>query len=80
MSNLLWRILIHVIDTVTYKFSKYTSIVACSEERNHHTTARTTTPLFTICDRNADGSYIPSANDRVQVEGHFVTDGVCVWL
>ena len=23
-------------------------------------------------------NYIPSANDRVQVEGHFVTDGVCV--
>ena len=30
------------------------------------------------CDWNAGGNYIPSANDRVQVEGHFVTDGVCV--
>ena len=25
-------------------------------------------------------NYIPSANYRVQVEDHFVTDGVCVWL
>ena len=32
-------------------------------------------------DWNAGGNYIPSANYRVQVEGHFVlhiTDGVCV--
>ena len=42
------RILIHVIVTVTYKFSKYISIVACSEERNNHTTGRTTPPLFAI--------------------------------
>jgi len=33
--------------------------------------------------RNAGGNCIPSANYRVQAEGHFVlpiTDGVCVWL
>ena len=30
------------------------------------------------CDWNAGGNYIPSANYQVQVEGHFVTDGVCV--
>ena len=30
------------------------------------------------CDWNAGGNYIPSANYRVQVEGYFVTDGVCV--
>ena len=39
-----------------------------------------TTPQVERCDWNAGGNYIPSANDRVQVEGHFVTDGVCVWL
>ena len=32
------------------------------------------------CDWNAGGNYIPSANYRVQLEGHFVTNGVCVWL
>ena len=32
-------ILIHVIDSVTYKFIKYTCTVECSEERNNHTTA-----------------------------------------
>ena len=37
-----------------------------------------TTPQVERCDWNAGGNYIPSANDRVQVEGHFVTDGVCV--
>ena len=37
-----------------------------------------TTPQVERCDRNAGGNYIPSANDRVQVEGHFVTDGVCM--
>ena len=31
-----------------------------------------------ICVWNAGGNYIPSANYGVQVEGHFVTDGVCV--
>ena len=38
--------------------------------------------FFFRCDRNAGGNYIPRANDRVQIEGHFVTDGVCVcvWL
>ena len=30
------------------------------------------------CDWNAGSNYIPSANDRAQVEGYFVTDGVCV--
>ena len=30
------------------------------------------------CDRNAGCNYIPSANVWVQVDGHFVTDGVCV--
>ena len=30
------------------------------------------------CDWNVGGNYIPSANCWVQVEGHFVTDGVCV--
>ena len=33
------RILIHVIDSVTYKFIKYTCTVECNEERNNHTTA-----------------------------------------
>ena len=38
-----------------------------------------TTPQVERCDRNAGGNYIPSANDWVQVEGHFVTDEcVCV--
>ena len=30
------------------------------------------------CDWNVGGNYIPSANYQVQVEGHFITDGVCV--
>ena len=32
------------------------------------------------CDQNAGGNYILSTTDRVQVEGHFVKDGVCVCL
>ena len=38
----------------------------------------TTPQVERNCDWNAGGNYIPSANYRVQVEGHFVTDGVCV--
>ena len=40
----------------------------------------TTPQVEKNCDRNAGGNYISNANYRVQVEGHFVTDGVCVWL
>ena len=36
------------------------------------------TPSGKKTDWNAGGNYIPSANYRVQAEGHFVTDCVCV--
>ena len=39
-------------------------------EHNHTTCGKN-------CDWNAGGNYIPSANYRGQLEGHFVTDGVC---
>ena len=51
-------------------YNQIISIFFLFFEHNH-------TPSGKKTDWNAGGNYIPNANYRVQVEGHFVTDVVC---